>query len=64
LLLDRDPHVDRTLDAFRNSLQWIARGEFTDTDVHEALLSVMASLDAPVAPSQVSLPLSMTMTMV
>jgi Zn-dependent M16 (insulinase) family peptidase len=48
----RDPHVERTLDAFRNSVEWAEAGRFTDQDLHEALLSVMGSVDGPVAPSR------------
>jgi Zn-dependent M16 (insulinase) family peptidase len=48
----RDPHIERTLDAFRNSVEWAEAGRFTDQDLHEALLSVMGSVDAPVAPSR------------
>jgi Zn-dependent M16 (insulinase) family peptidase len=48
----RDPHIERTLDAFRNSVEWAEAGRFSDQDLHEALLSVMGSVDAPVAPSR------------
>jgi Zn-dependent M16 (insulinase) family peptidase len=33
------------------AIDWALKGSFRDDDVHEALLSVMSSLDAPVAPS-------------
>lgn len=48
----RDPHIERTLDAFRASVEWAEAGRFSDKDLHEALLSVMADVDAPVAPSK------------
>jgi Zn-dependent M16 (insulinase) family peptidase len=47
----RDPHIERTLDAFRASVAWAEAGQFSDKDLHEALLSVMADVDAPVSPS-------------
>merc|ERR1712000_53898 len=48
----RDPHIHRTLNVYRESARWAVDGKFTDQDIHEALLSVMADLDAPSAPSQ------------
>ncbi|TDH70445.1 hypothetical protein CCR75_007687 [Bremia lactucae] len=46
-----DPNTLETLDAYAESREWAVRGEFSDRDVQEALLSVFASLDAPKTPS-------------
>ena len=46
----RDPHLLRTLDVFTAAVQWGADGEFSATDLEEALLAVFADLDRPLSP--------------
>uniref|UniRef100_A0A8C5V7E1 Presequence protease, mitochondrial n=1 Tax=Microcebus murinus TaxID=30608 RepID=A0A8C5V7E1_MICMU len=47
----RDPNSVETLQAFRKAVDWAKSGKFTQQDIDEAKLSVFASVDAPVAPS-------------
>ena len=44
ILCYRDPNCQCTLDTFRRSAEWAARGEFTEQDVSEALLSVFSKV--------------------
>eukprot|EP00123_Amoebidium_parasiticum_P018496 comp24222_c3_seq1/m.44621 comp24222_c3_seq1/g.44621 ORF comp24222_c3_seq1/g.44621 comp24222_c3_seq1/m.44621 type:complete len:1016 (-) comp24222_c3_seq1:414-3461(-) len=46
----RDPAVDSTLRAFESSAEWVQKGNFEDSDIDEAKLSLFQKLDAPVAP--------------
>lgn len=47
----RDPHIMRTINAYRNMLQWLNRSDsFTDKDLEEAKLQTFQGLDAPVTP--------------
>jgi hypothetical protein len=46
----RDPHVNRTLEVFRGAAAFICRGDFTDTDVKEAVLQVCSEVDKPDPP--------------
>ena len=43
-LLIRDPNFEETLSAFENSVQWAVEGKFTDQDVEEAKISVLAQV--------------------
>ena len=43
-LLTRDPNFEETLSAFENSVQWAVEGKFTDQDVEEAKISVLAQV--------------------
>ncbi len=47
----RDPHLSTTLQTFHKSIDIIAEGSFTDNDLEEAKLGLIASLDTPVPPS-------------
>ncbi|XP_012520350.1 PREDICTED: presequence protease, mitochondrial, partial [Propithecus coquereli] len=47
----RDPNSVETLQAFGKAVDWAKSGKFTQQDIDEAKLSVFASVDAPVAPS-------------
>lgn len=40
-----------TLQSFAEAVDWARSGRFTQQDIDEAKLSVFASVDAPVAPS-------------
>ncbi len=49
----RDPGCIATIAAFRASVEWISDpNNYTDREVDEALLSIFAMIDAPVAPAQ------------
>lgn len=47
----RDPHIARTLDAFLQALQRVATAQFKEEELHEAKLSVLQQLDAPLPPA-------------
>lgn len=46
----RDPHVKSTLDAFKESIDEVVKGNFEEEDLTEAKLEFMQGLDAPVSP--------------
>jgi len=46
----RDPHIKRTLDVYKKACDYITRGEFTQTDVKEAILQVCSDIDKPETP--------------
>ncbi len=46
----RDPHVVQTLGTFAGARQFIRSGDYTDTDVNEAILQVCSDIDKPDAP--------------
>ncbi|MDL2286028.1 insulinase family protein [Desulfococcaceae bacterium OttesenSCG-928-F15] len=46
----RDPHIRRTLDTFVGAVNFLASGDFTETDVEEALLQVCSDMDRPDTP--------------
>ncbi len=46
----RDPHVKSTLDAFKESIDEVVKGNFEAEDLMEAKLELMQGLDAPVSP--------------
>lgn len=46
----RDPNIISTLEAFEESVKTIVEGDFEESDLEEAKLEVIQSLDAPVAP--------------
>jgi presequence protease len=49
----RDPNLERTLEAFTNSAEWIRQPQsFTQMDLEEAKLSLFGSLDAPIIPAR------------
>lgn len=47
----RDPNVDRTIEKFEESSEWLAGGTFKDEDISEAKLAVFQSIDKPIPPS-------------
>ena len=47
----RDPHIKRTLDVYEQACDFITQGEFTDTDVKEAILQVCSEIDKPETPA-------------
>jgi Zn-dependent M16 (insulinase) family peptidase len=51
----RDPHIKRTLDVYKNACSFIINGEFTQTDVKEAILQVCSDIDKPETPGPASM---------
>ncbi len=51
----RDPHIKRTLDVYKNACDYIIRGEFSQTDVKEAILQVCSDIDKPETPGPASM---------
>jgi len=48
----RDPHVESTLDTFKNTLNWLKNTSIKEEWVEQAKFQVFASLDSPVSPSR------------
>lgn len=46
----RDPNIASTLAAFDAALDELVKGRFTETDLEEAKLEMIQSLDSPIAP--------------
>lgn len=46
----RDPHIVSSLNAFEESVQFLADGEFDHVDVEEAKLGILQDLDSPCSP--------------
>lgn len=46
----RDPHLCSTLQAFRESVDMLVKGEFDNRDLEEAKLGILQDLDAPIYP--------------
>jgi presequence protease len=46
----RDPHINRTLDVYKKACNYIVNGEYTQTDVKEAILQVCSEIDKPETP--------------
>ncbi len=46
----RDPHIKRTLDVYKNACEFITNGDYTQTDVKEAILQVCSEIDKPETP--------------
>lgn len=46
----RDPHIKRTLDVYQKACDFIINGEYTQTDVKEAILQVCSEIDKPETP--------------
>ena len=50
MLSYRDPHLKRTLDVYRQAVEWTCRGEFSDEMVTQSILTTFADLDRPLSP--------------
>jgi hypothetical protein len=50
LISYRDPHLLRTLDVYRQAIEWACRGEFTQEMIREAILATFGDLDRPLSP--------------
>lgn len=46
----RDPHIKRTLDIYKNACDFIINGDYTQTDIKEAILQVCSEIDKPETP--------------
>ena len=46
----RDPHITRTLDVYSRACDYIMKGDYTQTDVKEAILQVCSEIDRPETP--------------
>jgi len=46
----RDPNIASTLEAFEKSIKNILNGNFNNEDIEAAILEMMQTLDAPIAP--------------
>lgn len=46
----RDPHLSSTLHTFRDAVNEIASGHFTDQDIEEAKLGIIQQFDTPISP--------------
>ncbi len=46
----RDPHIQRTLEVYKNACDFIMSGDYSDTDVKEAILQVCSEIDKPETP--------------
>jgi hypothetical protein len=48
----RDPHIASSLKAFETAVQDLLKGDIDETDVEEATLEMLQSIDAPIPPGQ------------
>ncbi|MBU2629927.1 MAG: insulinase family protein, partial [Proteobacteria bacterium] len=46
----RDPHIQRTLDVYKTACDFITAGDYTPTDIKEAILQVCSEIDKPETP--------------
>ena len=46
----RDPHIKRTLDVYKKACDFIINGDYSKTDVKEAILQVCSEIDKPETP--------------
>ena len=46
----RDPHIRRTLDVYKSACDYIINGDYSETDVKEAILQVCSEIDKPETP--------------
>ncbi len=46
----RDPHIQRTLEVYKNACDFIINGDYSETDVKEAILQVCSEIDKPETP--------------
>ncbi|TLM62292.1 MAG: peptidase M16 [Deltaproteobacteria bacterium] len=50
LLSYRDPHLLRTLEVYRQGVEWACRGDFSEEMIREAILATFGELDRPLSP--------------
>ncbi len=46
----RDPHINRTLNIYKKACDFIINGDYSQTDVKEAILQVCSEIDKPETP--------------
>nr|NJM04661.1 peptidase M16 [Desulfobacula sp.] len=46
----RDPHIQRTLEVYKHACAFIMNGDYSETDVKEAVLQVCSEIDKPETP--------------
>jgi Zn-dependent M16 (insulinase) family peptidase len=46
----RDPYIASTFDSFQKSVYAVAQNQFADSDIKQAKLSILQSIDHPIAP--------------
>jgi hypothetical protein len=46
----RDPHIQRTLEVYKQACDFIMSGDYSETDVKEAILQVCSEIDKPETP--------------
>lgn len=51
LLSYRDPQLVRTLNVYRDAVDWATSGGFSVTEIKEAILAVFGDLDRPISPA-------------
>lgn len=51
LMSYRDPQLERTLNVYEQSFEWLLRGDFDTDKIKEAVLSVFSAYDRPLSPS-------------
>ncbi len=51
----RDPNIRKTLDVYQQSCDFILNGDYSETDVKEAILQVCADIDKPETPGPASI---------
>ena len=50
MLSYRDPHLERTLDVYRQAVEWACRADFSDEMIKQSILTAFADLDRPLSP--------------
>jgi Zn-dependent M16 (insulinase) family peptidase len=50
MLSYRDPHLERTLDVYRQAVEWTCRGDFSNEMIKQSILTAFAELDRPLSP--------------
>lgn len=46
----RDPHINRTLDVYKNACDFMLSSDYSQTDIKEAILQVCSEIDKPETP--------------
>ena len=50
MLSYRDPHLERTLDVYRQAVEWACKGDFSTETIKQSILTAFAELDRPLSP--------------
>jgi len=46
----RDPHIARTMNVYEGALEFIKQGDFSDSNIREAILQICSEIDKPDTP--------------